>query len=75
LIGTDFGYLLHTQHLMLEKEFSPMADETDIPSVSDTTDRTQFGSVKENVERSTPDRGVVDPMETVAPDPESRPST
>jgi len=52
-----------------------MADETDIPSVSDTTDRTQFGSVKENVERSTPDRGVVDPMETVAPDPESRPST
>ena len=50
-----------------------VAEQTDIPAANESTDRTRQGSVKEAVEKSTPDRGVVDPMEAIAPDPDSHP--
>ena len=46
----------------------------DIPVASDTTDKSSPGSVEQAVEGSTTGREVDDPMETVAPDPESHPS-
>jgi hypothetical protein len=50
-----------------------VAEQTDLPVASDTTHGSGQGSVKQAVEAPTPKRGVDDPMETVAPDPESRP--
>jgi ribosomal protein L1 len=47
-----------------------VAEQTDVPAASETTDRSRQGSVEEAVEKDSSDRGVADPMETVATDPD-----